>query len=76
MKLEATIVLSLQAPNLAEAGQILDDVLRRAAERSDVGVRSVLVQTPTGAGTVTLPQPPSPAPPPQRVPHPLTNGDR
>ena len=73
MKLEATIVLSLQAPNLAQAGETLDDVLRRAAERSDVDVQSVLVQTPRGGGPVSLPQPPLPE---RRspFPQPMTNG--
>ena len=72
MKLEATIVLSLQAPSLAQAGETLDDVLRRAAERNDVDVQSVLVQTPTGRGPVTLPQPlPQPLSPSRQ---PITNG--
>ena len=73
MKVEATIVLSLQAHNLAQAGETLDDVLPRAAEGADVEVRSVSVQTPTGSGLVSLPHPTAPEHRPP-VPHPTTNG--
>jgi len=67
MKLEATIVVSLQAPDLGRAGATLDDVLRRAIERSDVELQSVRLQTPEGHGPVSLPQPPPAASP---FPHP------
>ena len=73
MKLEATIVVSLQAPNLAQAGETLDDVLRRATERPDVDVQSVVLQTPIGGGRVTLPQP-SGRESPSPFPHAVTNG--
>ena len=75
MKLEATIVLTLQAPNLAQAGETLDDVLRRAAERTDVDVHSVQLQTPRAAASISLPQPPLPERRPQ-FPQPMRNGDR
>jgi hypothetical protein len=56
MKLEATIVLSYRADSLAEAGNTLDDVLRRAYERDDVEIESVQLNTPATAGPVSLPQ--------------------
>ena len=65
MKLTATIVLSFQARTLAEAGAKLDEVLAPARTHDDVEVRSVDLQTPSGAPPVTLPHatPPHPAPP-------------
>ena len=68
MKLEATIVLSYRADSLAEAGNALDDVLRRAYERDDVDVMSVQLNTPVKAGPVNLPQVTLPPPPAERVP--------
>jgi hypothetical protein len=55
MKVEATVVLRLQAGSLAEAGGVLDDVLTRARERDDVDVGQVHVSTPPGATPVSLP---------------------
>jgi hypothetical protein len=74
MKLTATIVLSLQARTLTEAGATLDDVLRRAHERDGVEVQRIDIQTPSGAAPVTLPATAAPPSPPPRVPHPLPNG--
>jgi hypothetical protein len=55
MKVQATVTLEFQAPSLAEAGALLDDVLGRARERDDVGVGRVEVLTPPGDSPVTLP---------------------
>lgn len=55
MKVEATIVLRLQASSLGEAGGVLDDVLGRARERADVEVDQVSVMTPPGTTPVSLP---------------------
>ncbi|MBX5469504.1 MAG: hypothetical protein IRZ21_06355 [Thermoleophilaceae bacterium] len=55
MKVEAMVVFRLQAGSLAEAGEIVDDVLARARERDDVEVGQVAVATPPGATPVTLP---------------------
>jgi hypothetical protein len=55
MKVQATITLEFQAPTLAEAGALLDDVLGRARERDDVGVGRVEVLTPPGDTPVALP---------------------
>ena len=55
MKVQATVTLEFQAPTLADAGAVLDDVLRRARERDDVGVGRVEVVTPPGDSAVTLP---------------------
>jgi hypothetical protein len=74
MKLEATIVVSYRADSLAEAGDKLDDMLRRAREREDVEVESIELRTPATAGPVSLPRVPSPPPPPAKVPHPLPDG--
>ncbi|HSD75854.1 MAG TPA: hypothetical protein VLA98_00560 [Solirubrobacteraceae bacterium] len=71
MKLEATIVVSLQARSLGEAGAALDEILRAAREREDVDVQAVELRTPTGSGPVTLPHVDAPAPPPAHVPHPV-----
>jgi hypothetical protein len=76
MKLEATIVISDRADSFADAGDALDDVLRRARERDDVEIESVEVGTPVSAGPVSLPHIETPPAPPRRVPHPLPNGDR
>jgi hypothetical protein len=74
MKLTATIVLSLQARTLADAGATLDVVLQGARERDGVDVQHVDLQTPSGAVPVTLPATAAPPSPPPRVPHPLPNG--
>jgi hypothetical protein len=55
MKVEATIVLRLQASSLGETGAILDDVLGRARERDDVEVGQVNLTTPPGTTPVSLP---------------------
>jgi hypothetical protein len=55
MKMQATVLLSFQAKTLAEAGSLLDDVLRRAHEREDVDVGRVEFATPPGDRVVTLP---------------------
>jgi hypothetical protein len=55
MKLTATIVLSLQARSLAEAGTTLDELLTPARAHEHVDIRSVDLQTPSGAPPVTLP---------------------
>jgi hypothetical protein len=76
MKLTATIVLSVQARTLADAGATLDEILGSAREHAGVEVQSVDLQTPTGAVPVTLPPTAAPSPPPRTVPHPhpLPNG--
>lgn len=38
MKVQATVVFKFQAGSLSEAGAVLDDLLRRAAERDDVDI--------------------------------------
>jgi hypothetical protein len=75
MKLQATIVISYRADSLGEAGGVLDDVLDRARERDDVEIDSVQLGTPASAGPVSLPYVERPPDPPQRVPHPLPNGE-
>jgi hypothetical protein len=64
MKVEATVVLRLQANSLAEVGTVLDDVLGRARERDDVEVGQVNVTTPPHATPVSLPAVPAPEYPP------------
>jgi hypothetical protein len=71
MKVEATIVISYRADSFGDAGDALDDVLRRARERDDVEIESVQVATPATAGPVTLPHVETPPAPPRTVPHPL-----
>ncbi len=75
MKLQATIVISYRADSFSDAGAALDDVLRRAREREDVEIESIQLGTPASAGPVSLPYVERPPDPPQRVPHPLPNGD-
>jgi hypothetical protein len=75
MKLQATIVISYRADSFGDAGHALDDVLQRARERDDVDIDSVQVSTPTTAGPVSLPRVETPPAPPQRVPHPLPDGE-
>lgn len=71
MKLTATIVLSLQARTLAEAGAKLDELLTPARAHEGIEIRSVDLQTPSAGPPVTLPHAvPPPAPEPV-VPHPL-----
>jgi hypothetical protein len=76
MKIQATIVISYRADSLGDAGGALDDVLGRAREREDVEVDRIQLGTPVSAGPVTLPSVERPPAPPQRVPHPLPNGER
>jgi hypothetical protein len=76
MKLQATIVISYRADSFGDAGDALDDVLRRARERDDVEIDSIQVGTPASTGPVSLPYVEKPPAPPQRVPHPLPNGER
>jgi hypothetical protein len=76
MKLQATVVISYRADSFGDAGDALDDVLQRARERDDVEIDSIQLSTPTSAGPVSLPYVESPPAPPQRVPHPLPDGDR
>ena len=68
MKVEATIVLRLQASSLGEAGAALDDLLRRAHESDDVEVDRVNVVTPPGATPVSLPAVSTPGEYPPGVP--------
>jgi hypothetical protein len=76
MKVQATIVISYRADSLRDAGGALDDVLERARERDDVEIDSIQLGTPASAGPVTLPYVERPPAAPQRVPHPLPNGER
>jgi hypothetical protein len=75
MKLEATIVISYRADSFGDAGDALDDVLRRARERDDVEIDSIQLSTPVTAGPVSLPRVETPPAPPRRVPHPLPDGE-
>ncbi len=76
MKLQATIVISYRADCFGDADGALDDVLQRAREREDVEIDSIQLSTPASAGPVSLPYVESPPAPPQRVPHPLPDGER
>jgi hypothetical protein len=76
MKVQATILISYRADSFDEAGGTIDDVLQRAREREDVEIDSIQLGTPPNAGPVTLPYVERPPAPPQRVPHPLPNGER
>jgi hypothetical protein len=69
MKVEATIVLKLQAGSLSDAGSVLDDVLERARRRDDVDVGQITVTTPPGATPVSLPAVSTPGRYPPGVPH-------
>jgi hypothetical protein len=67
MKVQATVQLNFQARTLAEAGELLDDVLARARERDGVDVAHVELSTPPADRPVTLPPVSAPvgyAPPP------------
>jgi hypothetical protein len=75
MKLHATIVISYRADSFGDAGDALDDVLQRARERDDVEIDSIQLGTPASAGPVSIPYVERPPAPPQRVPHPLPNGE-
>jgi hypothetical protein len=55
MKVQATVLLSFQATTLAQAGEVLDDVLARARERDDVDIGRVELASPPGDRAVTLP---------------------
>lgn len=70
MKIEATVVLKLQASSLSEAGAVLDDLLGRTRERDDVDVAQVTVTTPPGATPVSLPAVSAPREYPPGVPRP------
>jgi hypothetical protein len=76
MKLQATIVISYRADSFGGAGDALDDVLQRARERDDVEIDGIQLGTPASAGPVSIPYVERPPAPPQRVPHPLPNGER
>jgi hypothetical protein len=76
MKLQATVVISYRADSFGDAGDALDDVLRRARERDDVEIDSIQLSTPASAGPVSLPYVETPPSPPRRVPHPLPDGAR
>jgi hypothetical protein len=76
MKVQATIVISYRADSFGDAGGALDDVLQRAREREDVEIESIQLGTPASAGPVSLPYVERPPDPPQRVPHPLPDGER
>jgi hypothetical protein len=70
MKLQATVWLTIKAPNLQEAGALLDDLLT-AATRDGVSVDRVeLSSPPAPAQPVVLPVPERsepPAPPSPRM---------
>jgi hypothetical protein len=55
MKVQATVLLSFQARTLAQAGELLDDVLARARERDDVDIGRVELASPPDDRAVTLP---------------------
>jgi hypothetical protein len=55
MKVEASVVFRFQSSSLAEAGALLDEVLRRAHERDDIGIEQINVMTPPGSAPVSLP---------------------
>jgi hypothetical protein len=76
MKVQATILISYRADSFGEAGGAIDDVLQRAREREDVEIESIQLGTPASTGPVTLPYVERPPAPPQKVPHPLPNGER
>jgi hypothetical protein len=59
MKVQATVLVTLQATSLANAGEILDDVLTRAHKRDDMDVRRVEIVSPPAERAVTLPSVPS-----------------
>jgi hypothetical protein len=56
MKFEATIVVTIHAQTVSEAGAMVDDVLHGAKMRDGVEVQSVDVRTPVNSRPVTLPQ--------------------
>jgi hypothetical protein len=76
MKVQATVLLTLQAKSLAEAGAILDDVLTRGRERDDVDVGRVEVTTPPADRGVTLPRVPAGTAYPPHVPPRARFGNR
>jgi hypothetical protein len=76
MKLQATVIISYRADSFSDAGEALDDMLRRARERDDVEIDSIQLSTPMSAGPVSLPYVEPPPSPPKRVPHPLRDGER
>jgi hypothetical protein len=76
MKFEATIVVTLHAYSVSEAGAMVDDVLHSANMRDGVEVRSVDVHTPVGAGQVALPRVAAATEAPAHVPHPQPGAGR
>jgi hypothetical protein len=70
MKIQATVVLKLQASSLSEAGAVLDEVLGRARERDEVDIGQVTVTTPPGAAPVSLPAVSTPSEYPPGRPYP------
>jgi hypothetical protein len=71
MKLTATIVFSLEARSLAEAGATLDELLTPASAHEDIDIRSVDLQTPSNALPVPLPHAVPPRASEPIGPHPL-----
>jgi hypothetical protein len=61
MKLTATIVLSIQARTLADAGATLDEILEAAREHAGIEVQGIDLQTPSESVPVTLPPIAAPA---------------
>jgi hypothetical protein len=55
MKVQATVLPGFQATSLAEAGALLDDVLRTRAGTRRVDVRPRQLLSPPGDRAVTLP---------------------
>jgi hypothetical protein len=56
MKFEATIVVTVHAQSVSEAGAMVDDVLHGAHLRDGVAVQSVDLRTPVNSRPVTVPQ--------------------
>lgn len=61
MKVQATVLLKVQAKTLADMGAVLDDVHARARERDDVDVGRVEFVSPPGDRYVTPPPLSAPA---------------
>jgi hypothetical protein len=75
MKLQATIVIYYRADSFGDVADALDDLLQRAREREDVeidSISSLLRRAPDRSAFHTSRGPA----PPQRVPHPLPDGER
>ena len=74
MKFRATLVLDLEAPSIAEAGEKLNELVEHAKRSSEMDVQDVQLGTAPKSEPVTLPTPmprpergstPSPPTPPQ-----------